>query len=185
MKIKFRAVQVFTPVLLAVAIFAVVPGACADMTSELKAAQGNEFDHHFLSMMIHHHKMAIEMSELASSNGKSLELKQMAKKIISDQREEISKMESMLKETGKPAMKMSHDDPMMKDSMSEMEELKKSKGEEFDSKFATAMSKHHQMAIEMSELAESRAQMAGVKAMAGEIIKKQRKETEELAKFKK
>ncbi len=188
MKRQFPSAQKFTRLLLAMAgaaLFTLVPAAwSADMMEQLKSAQGKEFDHHFLSMMIDHHKMGVEMAELVSSHAKSAELKKMAKKTIADQRQEITKMQSLLKGTGKPPMNMSHDDPMMKESMSAMDELKKAKGEEFDSKFAIQMTKHHQAALDMSELAQTRSQTEEVKTLATNILKKQRQEISELSKFK-
>ena len=53
-------------------------------------------DKDFLMMMIPHHESAVTMGEDELSNGKNLELKKMAQKIIEDQSKEIKQFEAML-----------------------------------------------------------------------------------------
>lgn len=53
-------------------------------------------DKDFVMMMIPHHETAISMAESEISNGHEEEIKQMAQKIISDQRNEIKEMQMWL-----------------------------------------------------------------------------------------
>lgn len=53
---------------------------------------GDEFDQAFTSEMIEHHQGAIEMADLAATNAKHQELKDIAKDIISQQQQEIEQL---------------------------------------------------------------------------------------------
>ena len=59
---------------------------------------GDATDEMFLRMMIPHHQMAVEMSEKALDETDHPELKNLARKIIDEQRAEIELMEVYLKE---------------------------------------------------------------------------------------
>ena len=59
-----------------------------DQMSELNAAQGDEFDKKWAKMMAMHHESAISMAQLAVDKAEHKEVKEMAKKIISTQKEE-------------------------------------------------------------------------------------------------
>ena len=62
-------------------------------------------------------------------------------------------------------------------TMSEMsEQLTDESGDDFDAAFITAMIDHHQGAIDMAELAESRAQHDEIKQLSAEIIRAQEAE---------
>lgn len=62
--------------------------------SSTKAAK-MPFDHQFLDTMTMHHTHGIEMAELAQERAAHDELKQMAKKMIDDQQQDIKKMQGM------------------------------------------------------------------------------------------
>src|SRR5262245_40492458 len=49
-------------------------------------------DKDFVRLMIPHHKGAIEMARIEAEHGKDPDLRKLAKKMIDDQEEEISKM---------------------------------------------------------------------------------------------
>lgn len=63
-----------------------------DMNATLTDKTGDEFDKAFLSEMIAHHQGAIQMANLALTNAKHQEIKDLAKDIVSAQSSEISKM---------------------------------------------------------------------------------------------
>lgn len=63
-----------------------------EMTVLLKDKKGDEFDELFISSMIEHHDGAIEMAELAATNAKHDEIKQLSQEIITAQNREISQM---------------------------------------------------------------------------------------------
>jgi uncharacterized protein (DUF305 family) len=69
-----------------------------DEMSELKSAQGAEFDRRFLEGMIKHHEGAIEMADDVVDS-KNIEVSQLAKSIIAAQRAEIEYMKELLKRT--------------------------------------------------------------------------------------
>lgn len=52
-----------------------------------------DVDKDFAQMMADHHRTAIEMAKIEAEHGKDKELKQLAQKIISTQKEEISILE--------------------------------------------------------------------------------------------
>jgi uncharacterized protein (DUF305 family) len=73
--------------------------AHADMDAAMKAVKftGNH-DRDFAAKMIEHHKGAIRMAELQLEYGKNDKLKEMARKQISNQKEEIEKLEKHIAE---------------------------------------------------------------------------------------
>lgn len=62
----------------------------------LSAANGTEFDSMWLTMMIEHHKGAIEMAQIELADGSNADAKELASTIIDAQQSEISTMESLL-----------------------------------------------------------------------------------------
>lgn len=55
----------------------------------------------FVQSMIPHHQGAIDMAKIELNHGSDPQLKQMAKKIISDQEKEIAQMQAWLKKNKK------------------------------------------------------------------------------------
>lgn len=68
----------------------------AEEMNALEAAEGAAFDEMFLTMMIEHHKGAIEMAKAQQEDGKFPAAVELATKIESDQAAEIETMESLL-----------------------------------------------------------------------------------------
>lgn len=52
-----------------------------------------DVDTDFAKMMAHHHRSGIEMAKIEAEHGKDQELKQLARKIISSQKEELKTLE--------------------------------------------------------------------------------------------
>lgn len=74
-----------------------MPGMMStDDMNKLKAASGADFDKMFLTMMIAHHNGAIEMATTEQSDGKNPDAVALAKKVITDQKAEIAKMQGYL-----------------------------------------------------------------------------------------
>ena len=65
----------------------------ASMNAQLKGKTGEDFDKAFVSEMIEHHQGAVEMAQLALTNAKHQEVKDLAKDIISTQTKEIGMMQ--------------------------------------------------------------------------------------------
>ena len=62
----------------------------------LSTANGAEFDSMWLTMMIEHHKGAIEMAQIELADGSNADAKELASTIVDAQQSEISTMESLL-----------------------------------------------------------------------------------------
>ncbi len=71
-----------------------------DMMTNLQGKTGDEFDKAFLSEMITHHQGAISMAQLAATQAKHQEVKDLATAIVSAQTSEISQMEAWQKSWG-------------------------------------------------------------------------------------
>jgi uncharacterized protein (DUF305 family) len=67
------------------------------MNAELQGKTGDTFDQVFLSEMIIHHEGAVEMAQLALTNAKHQEIKDLAKAIIAAQNKEIADMKGWAK----------------------------------------------------------------------------------------
>ena len=63
------------------------------MIDELKGKNGKEFDRAFYQNVVKHHQQAIKMIDDYLSKGKNATIKQMAEKMKSDQKKEISEFE--------------------------------------------------------------------------------------------
>lgn len=131
------------------------------------------FDRDFLTDMIGHHAMAVEMAEMAQEKATHDELKNVAADIIRTQSAEIVQMRGWLRKWyGKRSVhpKMHHDD------MALMDELDRSTGAEFEIRFLAQMSVHHAQAIERAKVAVKRAKHAPVRKLARAIVKAQQGE---------
>lgn len=63
-----------------------------DMNAALRGKTGDTFDKEFLAEMIVHHQGAIDMAQLALTNAKHQEIKDLANTIIKAQTSEIAQM---------------------------------------------------------------------------------------------
>lgn len=146
--------------------------------NELK---GGDYDRMFLANMIAHHQGAVDMANLALTNAKHQELKDMANAIISAQNKEITDMQGWQSQWGYPAssgdMMMDHSAMGMMDDMASMtEKLKGLTGDEFDKAFISSMIEHHQSAINMAYPGQTNAQHDEVKTLTKAIVDAQSKE---------
>ncbi|MBH0781882.1 DUF305 domain-containing protein [Nocardia bovistercoris] len=64
--------------------------------AQLQGAGGAEFDRMWLTMMIEHHRGAIEMARTEVAQGSNADAKALAQKIADDQQAEITQMQAML-----------------------------------------------------------------------------------------
>jgi uncharacterized protein (DUF305 family) len=83
-----------------------MPGMMSMGSMDMKAlesAQGADFDKKFIDMMIKHHKGGITMAESELKKGKQSDVKEMASKIIKNQKRDIDEMSRMKKELGQKA----------------------------------------------------------------------------------
>lgn len=145
----------------------VKPGAPGQASKTLSAEEATKLaqasytaeDVAFMQHMIVHHGQAVEMAKLVKDRTNTEELKTIAGRIESSQADEITFMQTWLKERGEPL-----EDPMMKghgahmhhmmQGMASPEALKAlaaAKGTEFDKQFLTLMIAHHDGALKMVE----------------------------------
>lgn len=71
-----------------------------DMTADLKNKSGDDFDKAFVAEMIVHHQGAIDMANLAKTNAKHQEIKDLSEAIIKAQTSEIDQMKQWQKDWG-------------------------------------------------------------------------------------
>jgi len=119
-------------------------------------------DIHFMSGMIGHHAQAIVMSKLAPTNGANAAIQRLAERIINAQVDEITTMQTWLKDRRQPVpeakpgpMKMvmnGMEHSMLMPGMlsdEQMKQLEQAKGPAFDRLFLTLMIQHHRGAVGM------------------------------------
>ena len=147
----------------------------AEMSKKLETLKGKEFEITFLKEMISHHQSAVDMAKMVATHTQRPELNKMAVSIIADQKKEIGEMTDWLKtwDEQKP------DETAM--VMPGMDKLQIAKNAEFDHLFLSMMAEHHQGAVDMAKLVDSRAEHAKLKTLAESIIKAQ---TQEIAQMK-
>ena len=148
------------------------------MYSELK---GEDYDKMFIANMIAHHQGAVDMANLALTNAKHQEIKDMANAIITAQTKEISDMQSWQTAWGYPASSgsMMEDHSamgMMNDMAGMTDKLKGLSGDAFDKAFLSSMIEHHQSAINMAYPGQTNAQHEEVKTLTKAIVDAQSKE---------
>jgi uncharacterized protein (DUF305 family) len=143
--------------------------------SHAKAPAG-AFDRAYLTDMIGHHAMAVDMAEMALDKATHPELKQAAQTIISTQTAEIKKMRSWLRKwygVHHVSTEHGHED------MAATEELEQSTGAAFEIRFLALMSVHHTQAVERSDVALDRARHRQVRKLAKTIIRAQNREIDQ------
>lgn len=152
------------------------------------------YDLQFIDTMSMHHQHGIDVAKQAVSKAQNAELRELAKKMVSDQQKDIAKMKSWRDQwypkmpkamnMQMPGMSHSSHQGMTKEMSEHMSKLKKASGRDFDMAFIGVMIPHHQSAIEMSRDALQKAEHAEIKALAQETIDKQQKEIEQLNRLK-
>jgi uncharacterized protein (DUF305 family) len=117
----------------------------------------SQVDRQFIAMMIPHHEQAIQMADLALTRAKRPEIKQLAQTIKQDQTREIQQMRTCYG-TEVVAIPMNGQQMPQSGSMQGMkmdwETLKNAPN--FDKEFLHQMIFHHQMAIQMGQMDDSR-----------------------------
>lgn len=160
-----RAAAAVLAALAAVAALALVPSALA-------STERGPFDRAFLTEMISHHAMAVEMAEMAEEKATHPELQAAAKEIVAAQSSEIERMRRWLR-----AWYGIRARPMMHHHMQRhLHRIDRASGAEFEVRFLVMMSVHHQQAIDRSEAALARAGHPRVREFARAIIRAQSKE---------
>jgi len=151
------------------------------MKSDANAASA-PYDLQFIDTMTAHHQGAIEMAKMVDGRTQRTELKAFAQKIIADQNKEIEQMKEWREKWFKGAPRaVNMEMPGMMDSMKmDMSKLSNSKDKEFDLAFIEMMIPHHAGATTMAKEAQTKAEHAEIKTLAGNIIKEQEAEIKQM-----
>ncbi|MDX8150203.1 DUF305 domain-containing protein [Patulibacter brassicae] len=164
-------------------------------------------DKAFVSQMIPHHQMAVEMAGYAPARGERPQIKALGKAIIADQTTEITQMQAAAKRLGAPVTEMpSHADGGMDHSMHgdtgmaaaaktlgiPMDDMGMSmdmgslaKAKPFDRAFIDMMIPHHQGAILMARAELQKGKDPELKKIATAIVAAQTKEIEQMNSWRK
>ena len=151
---------------------------------------GEDYDRLFLSNMIAHHQGAVDMANLALTNAKHQEVKDLANAIISTQTKEIGDMTAWQKSWNYPSssgevMEDHSSMGMMASNAGMMEALTDKTGDEFDKAFLNQMIMHHQSAIDMASTGVTNAYHQEVKDLTKDIITAQTKEILQMRQWQK
>ena len=136
----------------------------------------------FLAMMIPHHEQAVEMSQLAATNGASPEVQKLAATIAAAQAPEITQMQGLLEAAGalgEIGKHTGHMDGLL--SEEQINELRNARGADFDRLYLEGMIAHHEGAIAMAQNVIDGGGNAAVVTLAQSVIEAQ---TSEISQFK-
>ena len=74
-----------------------MPGMMSDQDmNQLMGMSGHDFDRQFLTMMIRHHRGAVQMAQTEQSDDDNADAKALSAKIVADQTAEITQMQDLL-----------------------------------------------------------------------------------------
>jgi uncharacterized protein (DUF305 family) len=124
-----------------VAVLVVASPATASAPAPQKATAKFEVD--FMTGMVEHHVMAIEMADVCLDNAVHVELRAMCQNIIATQSEELETMQSWLQGW----YGVSHEPEMKPGEMRKIEKLAGLSGADFEIRFMESMTRHHRKAI--------------------------------------
>lgn len=142
-------------------------------------------DADFVHMMVMHHQHGIEMAKIAVGKVQRPDVRQLAEKILKGQQQESKELESMKPADGHkmPGASGSHDMsamPGMQKGQQHIAHLKTASGAEADRIFLTAMTEHHQMAVDMTVAAKPKLKDPKVRQFADKTVTNQKAEIAEM-----
>lgn len=151
-------------------------------------SEHNDQDVMFAQMMIVHHKGAIEMAQMATTQASSQQVKDLATTIEAAQQPEIEQMTSWLNAWGEPVEAgssmegMDHSSTSGMSGMSEeqMTQLQKATGTDFDQMFLQLMIEHHTGAVQMAETEQQQGSNPQAQELADSIVTSQSAEIEQM-----
>lgn len=153
----------------------------ADDTESPSAAQANAADRMFATMMIPHHRQALEMSDIVlAKDGLDPAVVDLARKIKAAQQPEIDRMLDWLKSWGAeydPDAAMDHGMSGMM-SAEDLDALRTATGADAGRLFLEQMIAHHEGAVEMARTELDAGRSAEALALAQQVVDDQ---TEEIA----
>jgi uncharacterized protein (DUF305 family) len=156
-------------VVMASVVFAAMPAAASAPAPERSAAK---FEVKFMTQMIDHHAMALDMAQMCLEKAVHEELRSMCEDIIASQSEEIAQMQSWLSDW----YGMAHEPEMKPGDMKMMEKLAALDDEEFEVEFMETMIRHHEQAIREAGKCLQRAYHDDLNDLCRQIIETQQQE---------
>lgn len=127
-------------------------------------------DQAFIDMMVPHHQQGIAMAEQAVAKANRAEVRQLAQKMIDEQRRDVAEMRDWRRRwfgsDSTPPPMMTMDMPA---------------GPEFDRMWLTEIFKHHDMAIASSEITARSSARATVKQKARQMSNAQHEDQQKIA----
>ena len=138
--------------------------------TRLEEASGKAFEVAFLSEMIEHHAGAVEMAGMATRSARRPEVKKAAQKVAASQRKGSAQMSAWLN-----AWYGQQPDPelralMKKDMAPMMAAFQDDCRKDCDHAFLMHMNMHHQMGIDMAQMALEKSTHAELRQMARKMI---------------
>lgn len=127
------------------------------------------FEVRFMTEMIDHHAMALEMGALCVEKAVHPELKQLCEEMIAAQTAEIATMQTWLQDW----YGVTHEPEMSPEDEQQIEELVSLSGEEFEIEFMRMMIRHHATAVVRGVECVRRAPHRDLKELCHEMVKAQ------------
>lgn len=167
------------------------------VVSASASAKANAVDRAFVREMVPHHEMAVQMAEMARTQGDHAQIKKLASRIISAQTREIRELKAIARSIGvRPGNADSMDHMQMMDDAQAMGVSMDAMGMDmnmdmldgakpFDRMFITMMVAHHKGAIVMARAEMKKGVDARLRSIARGIITAQNREIRQMAAWKK
>lgn len=124
------------------------------------------FEVDFLTDMIDHHAMAIDMGQMCLEKAIHEELRELCANIVATQSEEIETMQAWLNSW----YGITHEPQMKPGDMKKMERLATLTGAEFEIEFMEMMSRHHAKAVNTASRCVDRAYHEELQALCSDIV---------------
>ncbi|MEO9325900.1 DUF305 domain-containing protein [Nocardioides sp. C4-1] len=140
------------------------------------SADFNVDDIEYLTMMVAHHRQALDLAELAPERASDDRVLRLAQSIDSTQGREIIVMATWLVDRGQPEPTPESVAAMTEMSMpgmldqGQLDDLAASEGGDFDRRFLEDMIQHHQGAIRMAEQVLGTGKDVVVAEMASDVV---------------
>ena len=135
-----------------------------------------KFEGDFLTKMIDHHQMGVEMARTCTNQATHAALRDFAQKIAATQSSEVAMMQGWLADW----YAKSHEPRMTPAMKGQMTRLASLRGSEFEIAFLRAMIRHHSDAIADAKEAVDRAAHDELSGMARATVEKQGAEVDKM-----
>lgn len=162
-------------------------GHDAPTAQQRDSAQAHRMDDaEFVAMMLQHHRDGIEMARVAEQKATNADVKALARKIREGQERESREMKPFAGRDATPtgtsgqhtAQGGTHQAEQQAESKKAIERVRAATGTQVDHAFIEEMTKHHQMAIQMTR--NTQFQNSQLKQMADKMSANQTREIDEL-----